>query len=177
VKALLTGTPLQEWMNEHLLDTDDNLLYKKAAVSQACFVRDRIHPLCAIEVEVGDGWSARYDWLQAHSVEVISTHSSKSVKLPVYLIEVPGLRLIMRNNFYDWKVSIESDVPVADVFNGLVRAGEEVPAVYCEGFDSQWVYGPYTPGAQQFTVELPSDFELWAFLHLLVKSTSPRSRR
>lgn len=171
MKTLIPSTPLQEWMRQNILDADENLIYKKAGVSQCVFVRDRIHPLCAMEVEVGEGWGARYDWLEAHPVEVISTHSSKSVPLPVYLIEVPGLRLVMRNNFYDWKVSVESDRPVEDVFHGLVRHGEEIHKVYCEGFQSEWVYGPYTPGAQKFTVSLGGDHELWAFLYLLVKST------
>lgn len=101
---------------------------------------------------------------------VISTHTSKSVTLPVFKLVHPtrGLELIMRYNFFDWKVSVISDTPVQDNFFGLFDPTLKINAVYCEGFDQAWVFGSYTENPKQFTIELGGDHMLYTFIWLLL---------
>ncbi len=48
---------------------------------------------------------------------VCSTHTSKSIKLPVYRISLPEyhLEITMRENFHGWVVSIDSKYPIPDI--------------------------------------------------------------
>ena len=117
--------------------------------NQAMFVRDSIHPLLA-----------RYEERREYPVRVVSQHRSKSVPLPVYAIKVPtkGLEIIARCNFYDWKVTVLSKVPVGDIFDKLlVKPEEDVKLIYCEGFIKEWLRRAFIPPVnnREFTVELP----------------------
>lgn len=70
----------------------------------------------------------------------------------------------MRDNFYDWKVSIQSEVPLHDNFHGVVRKAEKLHPVYFEGFQGEWVFGSYNQNPRQFSVEIQNDYDLYAFI-------------
>lgn len=145
-------------------DLEDNLIYKKSATSQACFVRDNIT----------DGL------LKAHCF-VVSTHYSKSCLLPVYYIKMRnGIKLIMRCNFYDWKLSVEipesyDNLPVdylpkdCMTFSMVEDPLEPIPSCYLEGFKEEWCYGAYNPQnpSKRFTIEVPNDYCLFTVIHYL----------
>src|ERR1035437_5805750 len=83
---------LQAWINENT--PADNMKYKDAAVEQLVFIRDLFAGMFV-------------DFLE--KIEVISTHTSKSIKLPVYYVKFKdGTTLIIRDNFHDLKVSVNS---------------------------------------------------------------------
>lgn len=158
--------PLQEWMEENLIGANETLIYKKAGIDQAVFFRDMIHPLLVRGVDP----DARYRARRENPVRVVSTHRSKSVLLPVYQIRNDDVTLTARANFHDWKVSVETERPVPDLFHGLFVKDERVPAVYCEGFHPDWVYGSFNErdgSPSRFTVELGFQHPLWAFTYLL----------
>lgn len=160
---------LQDWMNNHPVGLE--MLWKGAAHSQLQFVRDMLHYL------IVPGHSAvRKD----HPVRVVSTHTSKSVLLPVYELTTPewdggytwdarelAVRLRMRNNFYNWVVSVESNRWVHDRFRDLFDREEQVLPVYAEGFEAEWVFPPYAESRDPFTVSLPSNYDLYTFCWLL----------
>lgn len=102
---------------------------------------------------------------------VVSTHTSKSVRLPVFRLVHPGggLELVMRNNFYNWQVSVISSEPIKDNFHGLFVPTRTIDAVYCEGFDPSWVFGSYENDQRRFTVTLGGDHTLFTFLWLLTR--------
>jgi len=84
---------------------DDKLICKDGQGKQVVFIRDTIVRHMFYE---GEWDSKRYDEFQP---KVISTHMSKSVLLPVmeiYLKEY-GILLTLRNNFYNWNISVESE--------------------------------------------------------------------
>ena len=153
---------LLPWMREWNLS--DNLLYKQAAEKQAIFVRDK----------VGLGL------LECTPVFVVSTHKSKSVLLPVYYIKMRnGLELMMRDNFYDWKLSVKIPegytslplgyIPEDCICGGIGDDKENIPSCYLEGFPSDWsfpAYNPLKPG-KSFTVEISNDYRLYVVLHAL----------
>lgn len=154
-------TQLQEWANAH--QPAETLIYKDGYWDQIVFVRDTIAGLLAKTYE-------EYQVIQA-SMKVISEHASKSVRLPVFRVELAdGTAFTMRYNFHDWKVSVNSSHDVETDFMGLFKPDERVHEVYCEGFPKGLVYGPYTENKRQFTIELPpGNYHLftffWIFAH------------
>lgn len=138
---------------------DSNLLYGYGLGMQLCFVRDVINPLLR----------PSYKEQEKNLPLVISTHRSKSVVLPVYQIKLEkyGIEIILRNNFYDWKVSIKSVKPLNYDFMGLFDPKEEVNDACCEGFPKEKIYGSFEKNPSQFTIALDSNYELYTFFYLL----------
>ena len=145
-------------------ELDDNLIYKKASERQAQFVE---HKICG-------------NLLKACGF-VISKHMSKSCILPVYYIKARnGIRLTMRCNFYDWKVSVEipdgydnlpaNYLPMDCMSHSMVEhSGEKIPSCYCEGFKKEWCFDAYNPQQpnKKFTIEIPDEERLYVVLHRL----------
>lgn len=108
--------------------------------------------------------------------EVVSTHTSKSITLPVVEFRRGDLRMICRNNFHDIKVSVWSPRPIDHDLWGLtafVGDGYLNP-VYFEGFKGRWdegeswVHPPFVRGATRFSAGFSPDpsrgFETFAKL-------------
>lgn len=147
---------LREWAQEH--DPAENLRFAQGFWSQVRFLDEQIHPLLVGDHRVRD----------RQPPLVVSEHSSKSVRLPVVRFVTPQLRLTCRNNFHDWKVSVDADRDVDDVFCGLFDPGRQIADVHCEGFARAWVHGPYAHDRRRFTVALaPQDGWMFTFCFLL----------
>ena len=136
-----------------------NLLYAEKACNQISFIREKICPLF-------------YDSLNESEQNpplVISTHSSKSILLPVYQITVPkyGLEIILRNNFYDWKISIDSKLELNFDTMGLFDTTNQIPRLFCEGFPEDKVFDWYLSSHKQFTIEIHDDYRLYTFMYIL----------
>lgn len=67
------------------------------------------------------------------TAEVVSYHRSKSIDLPVIKYTMPnrGLTVYVRNNYYNFAVTVESDIPII----GLTNIGHNEHSCYYEGFD------------------------------------------
>lgn len=85
---------------------------------------------------------------------VISTHRSKSIRLPVVQVTTPyGVRITMRDNFHDIKVSVEAPKPVKENLFGLAAGADSyLHRVYFEGFPSEFIFDPFVPGATKFSL-------------------------
>lgn len=151
---------LQTWM--YKWDLDEKLIYKKAAENQAIFVRDDI------------GMN-----LLKSRVFIVSTHTSKSCRLPVYYIKMMnGVKVIMRGNFYDWKLSVELPykyegtnlIPEDCISQRMVENKyDKIPSCYLEGFKESWAWDGYNPNnvPQKFTIECPDEYRVYVVLHTL----------
>lgn len=170
---------LQEWAVAHD-PSKSNLIFKDGFWDQIMFVRDKI-PAIAYHIRsvATDDRSSAYELAQVieRSMRVISTHTSKSVKLPVFHIVLPnGDECVMRYNFYNWKVSVKANQPVIADFMDLFATADPIHSVYCEGFPSEWVFGSYNANQSQFTIEIGNEYKLftffWIYLHtILTKKT------
>ena len=140
-------------------EPDKNLIYAKGLDNQVCFVRDRLCKLLRSTYE---------EWCDNPPL-VISTHYSKSVKLPVFQINLEkyGIEMVLRYNFYDWKISVKSDKPLDFDYMGLFNPTAEFSYLYCEGFPRNKVYGSYEQSHSQFTIEIGSHYDLYTFIFLL----------
>ena len=138
---------------------DEDLIFAKGLGNQVCFVRDKLCQLLRSTYE---------EWCDNPPL-VISIHYSKSVKLPVFQINLEkyGIEIVLRCNFYDWKISIKSDRPLDFDHMGLFNPTEEISYLYCEGFPKDKVYGCYEQNHSMFTIEICSNYNLYTFIFLL----------
>ena len=138
-------------------EIDDNLIYKQAGINQAIFVRD----------ELG------MNLLRGVPVFAISGHTSKSVHLPVYGLTMKnGIKLIMRDNFYDWKISVILPKPLPKNYlpMELISNDGDIPDCYLEGFHTEWGFKTYNPEDEKqtkFTVEVYNKYRVYTLLFYL----------
>ena len=166
-------TPLQEWFNEQLASTNDELIYKGASGEQIMWVRDELSGLAFAGLPYERGRVRCW---------VISEHYSKSVRLPVYSIEREdiGLQLVLRGNFYNWKLSCMSRQPIRCDFDGLFYTtppvepdytGDCLHPVYFEGFPPEHIFGYYAPSdGRQWSAEIGGKHALWTTVFLIMKA-------
>lgn len=158
----MSTSPLQSWINEHTVGNE--MQWKGSFGAQLGFVRDTLSRL------VGTGLK----WEEIERVvDVISTHQSKSIILPVYSMERPdlGLRMIARDNFYNWKLSVISEKPITADFTGLFETGgEAIPECYFEGFPGEFVFGTYEQNPRRWSAEIHGDHRLWTTVFLIMRS-------
>lgn len=166
-----TGLPmdLQAWATAN--KPDEDLIYKDGYWKQIIWVRDR---LC---------WLMSRGLHERIKARVISYHTSKSVRLPVFELERPdlGLRLILRDNYYNWKLTVMSALPIVADFDGLFYTtppvdpkytGDPLAGCYFEGFPRELVFGYYEPSDKRhWSAEINGgDPVLWATVFLIMKS-------
>lgn len=142
---------LLQWMRSSKIA--DSMLWKDAAESQMCFVRD---VLCTNLLKV--------------PVFVVSTHTSKSILLPVYRFRLQnGIIVTARENFYGWVVSIKSPFVInlpEDLVHGDGENGD-VTYSFCEGFKDDWVYPYGIKDVRLSTFRVESNYMLWALMREL----------
>ena len=103
-----TNFTVLEFMRD--FEYNSNLLWKKKAEEQLIFVRDTIGALVK------------------SPIFIVSTHYSKSCLLPVYGFMLPnGIRVIMRENFYGWVVSmwVDNECASFSIDEGLVHGDKD----------------------------------------------------
>lgn len=157
------GTPVQEWFNANTPGCE--MVYKDAMSRQLMWVRDTL----------------RYV-LGNVQCEVISTHTSKSITLPVYRItsDYMRLRVYLRDNFYNWKLSVDSKDPVNADFTGLFAtsftgerdySGDHLDPVYFEGFPENVIFGYYGPSdGRRWSAEVTGREQLWSAIFLIARA-------
>lgn len=146
---------LESWAHAH--QPKENMLYKDSYWNQIIFVKDTVPCIFA---NTWKGQKAIKD-----STEVISIYTSKSIHLPVYKIKLKDkTTFTMRDNFQDWKVSVNSPRDVKADFLNLFDPNKSIDSVYCDGFPENLVYGSYAKNKRKFTIELMSKYRLYTFL-------------
>jgi hypothetical protein len=145
---------LQDWAIAH--QPDEKMFFKDGYWHQIIFVRD-IVPCIFAKTHRGQ------ETVQ-YGTKVISTHTSKSIRLPVYQVELEDrTTFTMRDNFNDWKVSVSSPREVKADFLDLFDPNMSIDSCYCEGFPENLVYGPYAKNKREFTIALSSNYQLYTF--------------
>lgn len=137
----------------------DEMIYKKVYWTQIMFIRDTINNI----------FYKSYKEYENNPVMVINTHTSKSIKLPVYEINIKkhNLKMILRHNFYDWKVSVISNKDISIDFMNLFNENDVINSVYCEGFKKEQVFDSFKNNKKEFTFEIDDNFKLFTFMYIL----------
>ena len=154
-----TNFTLLEFMRD--FEYNSNLLWKKKSEEQLIFVRDTIGALVK------------------SPIFIVSTHYSKSCLLPVYGFMLPnGIRVIMRENFYGWVVSmwVDNESASFNIDEGLVHGDRDenegyngdIKEYYCEGFKSEWVFPFQAKETKATTFRVGNDFKLYTLFYKLI---------
>jgi hypothetical protein len=95
-------------------------------------------------------------------VSIPSTHSSKSIKIPVVCIKlIDGSKVYLRDNFHNLKVSFDLTFEYPEFNTDSTYKPAYLDSCYFEGFDRRWVFAKYTKAnRQQFSCEAKSDIDL-----------------
>jgi len=173
---------LQPWFRAWLGDMEESdLIYKDGAKHQIMYVRDHLAPLIWRD-KLYEEVPRTEDDEDLATAFVIGTHTSKSVPLPVYALERPdrGLRIILRDNFHDWKMSVISEVPVEIDLSGLCYTasprepeytGNCLASVYFEGFPRELVFGYYDESdKRKWSAAFFSREAVWTAIFLICRA-------
>lgn len=135
----------------------EEMLWKKSAESQMCFVRDTI---CFSLLHV--------------PCFMISKHRSKSIDLPVYgFMMKNGVKVIARNNFYDWTISVELPESLPENYlksDMFTHRMEEDATLFFQGFKDEWIYDIWLPKKQnlkKFSCEVRDDYYFFLLMYKL----------
>jgi hypothetical protein len=163
--------PLQAWISEQTVG--DEMLWKGPWGRQVEFIRDDLRTLIGVGLDYED---------KNLLGRVISTHTSKSIVLPVVEFERKdlGLRLIFRNNFHNWKMSVISQkTAIVANFDGLFHTtppiepdytGDPLASVYFEGFPRDLIFGYYARSNTRWLAEIDGNHTLWTTVFLIMRA-------
>lgn len=172
----MESTPLLDWIKTNRIA--DDMRWKAAAEAQINYMTDVGRLLQNPDTDAP--WGA--------NVEVISTHCSKSITLPVYRVRRLdlGLAFVMRNNFFNWKLSVASAKPLPDInFGNLfyttppvdpAYTGDPLASCYFEGFPEGTIFGYYSNRRhtslpyERWSAEIHGDSSLWTALFLVLRA-------
>jgi|SRR5579885_1947175 len=166
---------LSDWWRQNTID--DDLLWKNSASEQMIFVRDYLRNLVATGIVDRE--------TRLGITQVIGTHVSKSITLPVYSLERPdlGIRFVLRDNFYNWKLSVISEKPVEADFTGLFVTSKEkdtcnyLASCYFEGFPSDLIFGHYDESdKRKWSAEVTTNYQVYTTVFLCMQAIGAYSR-
>lgn len=159
---------LNDWCSNN--KPEENLIYKNGLSEQCVFVRDTLmrdlflH--IASDYRSDKTFDERSEILDNFIPSVIGTHRSKSVLLPVMEMDLSkiGLKIVLRYNFYDWCISVESENEVDCDFMGLITNQKG----YFEGFPTDRIHEIYSEtNKKKFSVVLYNKYQVYTFVYLL----------
>lgn len=157
---------IQHWAMTN--QPSDNMIYKKAWWEHIVFMREKIIPLLYMDM----CWDSKKDWSEieksiSEHYDLVGTHLSKSIKLPVYQFRYKGAVITARYNFHDWEVNVDSPVRVNIIHKGLFNPKTDTFSF--QGFpEDRKVKTPYSKNRQNFTVKISADeCKFYTFMFLL----------
>jgi hypothetical protein len=170
--ASRAGVPIQTWINQHTVSNE--MLWKGAWGHQLQFLRDTLQSL------IGAGLSY-HKFKEAEIARVISTHTSKSIELPVVEFVRPdlGVRFIVRNNFHDWKLTVLSEKPIEADFGPMFYTepppepeytGDHLVSCYFEGFPKDLIRGYWSENKSEWSAEIYSDYHMYMVVHMCMRA-------
>jgi hypothetical protein len=160
--------PLQDWIDRaYPADT--------ICPAQCLYVRDVIAPM--LWRDCSRSRSGLHEEVRRRTA-VVSSHRSRSVRLPVYDIVRPeiGIRVVLRDNFFNWKMSVVSESPIDVDLRGLCWTSPPPPPepddlVHFEGFPADLVFPHYdVSDRKRWSAELGNQEVLWATMFLVLRA-------
>lgn len=163
---------IQQWALDNAPDKE---MYAYGSFwHQIGFFRDTLSHLFCRNLEGDDREIARLT-----TVSVDGCHRSKSVLFPVYFIHLKehGVKVWLRGNLYDWKVSVKSDKEITCDFHGIVEERQDgLSSCYFEGMENR-CFPPYDAQSNRaiFSFALSDSYEVYAFFAILMDHLAKRA--
>lgn len=162
----LTGPALRIWIQEH--NIPEKMLWESAAFDQFSFFDNLASVLIGWKRwHHDDDGEYLFDEKKPNpDLVVVSTHTSKSIKLPVvrYRACARNLIVLLRHNFFDYCATFYSNTSIDAEFFSL-----PVKEISCgfEGFKPNQIKDVYKPGCKEFSVQTPNKYQMWTVCFLV----------
>lgn len=172
-RVLAKPLPLPEWARANTVSK--KVTWKGRYDDQLAFVWRVLHNLFAQQLEEG---------VEPKPIiaTVVSTHTSKSMKLPVYHLQHPtlDLQVILSNDFTAWKMSVISGTPITANFDGLFHTappldpsytGNPLDPVEFKGFREDLIFSYFSVSdGKKWSAVLMSNEDVYTSLFLILQS-------
>lgn len=159
---------LRAWVNSN--EPDEQLIYREGLYDQCNFVDSilmkRLFLYVATDYNSNNTFKKNCEIIENFTPSVIGVHRSKSVLLPVMMMDLSkiGVKIILRYNFHDWCISVESQKDIDCDFMGLITDDKG----YFEGFPEYRIYPKYSEtNKKNFSLCLHNNYDLYTFLYIL----------
>ena len=160
-----TPISLNDWFTAN--KPDSGTLWEKAAYKQIEFFRRLVMAVCLHKHQ------SNLEELDVTRPVVIGEYTSKSIKLPVVEFRSKnGIVFTIRDNFFNYKVSVDSPFPITVDFFDLFdpEPKDYLHPVYFEGFPKNKVFRSFSENTKQFSVQLLSQEDVYLLIWLIVRS-------
>lgn len=169
---------LRGWLEQNVVS--DKMNWKGSYHKQISDIED------IVDLVLFDGYKKRlknnykinYEEFKSDKVQVISNHTSKSILLPVVEIKCNdlGIKFILRNNFYDWKLTVISENEIEENFKGLFKTSRgdssgELSSTFFEGFPEDLVKGYWEENKREWSASIFSTYKLWTVIFLCLRGS------
>lgn len=163
---------IREWANAN--EPSDDMIYKKSFFNWISFIECSIIPMI-IEEYIGT-----LDYDDAVSVmnnhhDIIGTHTSKSIKLPVIEVKYRGATIVFRYNFYDTEVTVISykDIDLSE-FDDMYES-KQGTTFYHQGIPDKYkIDTTYDIDKHKFTLRVCGYYNFYTIM-ALVRNSLKRS--
>ena len=137
-----------DYLSNYVRDSiSDDMLWKQPAIEQMNFFLTRISPL----------------FNSKNECSIQNWHFSKSIKLPVYFIETDKIKVIARNNFYNWNCTIIAQKKLLIPNYLTLGFGLANGYKYFEGM-SGWEREDYDKNKKEFSFAIFDDYKFFAIM-------------
>lgn len=157
---------IQHWAMTH--QPDDDMMFKEGFWSNIVFLRDKIIPMWYYKDTYKDTTMRWEDIIKemGTNYDIIGSHRSKSIKLPVILMRYKGAEIVFRNNFYNYEITVLCDHEI-ELPTNLFSSNDKTNFYY-EGFPKEYcIFTPYSESKAKFSVTLGDDYTFYTFMFIL----------
>ena len=157
---------LTKWAVEN--EPSDEMIYKKGYWDQIIFLRGEIIPMFYNTSKYKYDQLDEYYKELTNYCEISGVHRSKSIILPVLTIEYKGCLITMRNNFYNWNISvIRRNKKSINLPDGMFPK-DDISSCYFEGFPEQYIINnTYNQNNNTFSCCIGDNYMFFTFMWLL----------
>lgn len=158
---------LQHWALMH--QPGDDMRWKESWWSNVVFLRDTIlgdmfywPMVCNSDLEFEEQQAK-----MSENYEIVGTHWSKSIELPVIKMKYKGAEIVFRYNFYDYEITVISDKDL-EFPDGLFNKKNRI--FYYQGFPDEYkIKTSYAESKKRFSVTIkhPTGYNFYTFMFLL----------
>jgi len=137
--------------------------------NQVFFIRDTLPTIWSNSLE------EYKTFVEGPNARVVGMHHSKSIDLVVFGVNHPrlGFRAVLRNNLYNWNVTLDSDRDII-INPKLLFDSESTSYCFFEGFPKDWcIEVPYKKNKRRFAFSCGGDYDLYAIFWQIVLALDP----
>ena len=153
---------IRDWANEN--EPSDNMIYKKAYWSWIGYIENEVLPRFFNSLIKDLDYEDAVSVMNNHH-NIIGTHMSKSIKLPVIELKLKSCTIVFRYNFYDTELTVISnkDIDLSGL-EDMFRSDDSIQ-FYHQGIPNNYIIDTkYTEDKKRFTANIVGYSEFYTIM-------------